>query len=706
MTDIFKSGRFKNLRQLRVGAVRRQGYLRFLAKESLEDRNMLAAAPVLMVTTQGLVESRAEVTKLAGALELNEFALTDYGAFLFADENRFGALPTMNERVDDSKNEDDARVIAQELDLEAIAKIVAPEQGIAIRNFQAALGATGTHPNDLLFRGNELFELGFSGHHSTFAAFNAEGEELIGEKPIDTRVTAELSFNKTRILGPGAKLTATYDSEGVAQVRYAMRGLEVGNDVDILSTEEAGDACAKLQARAAESLGNADLNSLSVDVEPIYYAPDLEMTRVRMLVPHYHCTAMVMVGREEVSLLEQYIPAATSAEIVPQVSVGVESERSRILATINVEGGQAPYQIYLGAGGNPVAEGTSDGNTKVEWTYVGRMPENVTDNLVVTVVDSNGLQVTTTQEFSVQVEPEPLPGDINGDRVVDFADFLILSGNFNKNVPAGTGGDFDGNGIVEFGDFLVLSSNFGRREFGAAADVQPVAGGIRDYGIEIPAMEFGNVAQSFANRMSADGVVKRFFWTGNSAWEDDFHSPSDSNWIDNTDITLYTGHGNSNAFTFSDTSHSDGSIDTNDAEVSSSGDWGDGDLEWLALYSCQVLRLTPDTQSLIRWTQEFDGLHILLGFHTNAGANMNFTGEFADNMLRSPFLWWNDPMKVRVAWFDAVDSHQSSGRRAVAMGPIRNDGVSNVNDYFWGKGSVGPDIRDNITGFWVHTFTS
>lgn len=51
-------------------------------------------------------------------------------------------------------------------------------------------------------------------------------------------------------------------------------------------------------------------------------------------------------------------------------------------------------------------------------------------------------------------------GDINGDDVVDFSDFIILSTNFNQEVPPGTLGDFNNNGTVDFADFIVLSTNY------------------------------------------------------------------------------------------------------------------------------------------------------------------------------------------------------------------------------------------------------
>ena len=225
---------------------------------------------------------------------------------------------------------------------------------------------------------------------------------------------------------------------------------------------------------------------------------------------------------------------------------------------------------------------------------------------------------------------------------------------------------------------------------------------MRDFGTENAVTnEFGALEQGFINRMSGDGITKNFSWTGTNAWEQDFKANQDSSWIDNTDITFYVGHGYGGGFTFEDNSHDDGTLYYTDAD----DDWGDKDLEWLALLSCQVLKSTWSSKSRFdRWKQEFDGLHILLGFHTNAYAWNSFSGEFADNMVRNPFLWWNHPMKMKDAWFNAKDTDQPSGVVAVAMGVFRQDGVSNTNDYFWGKGSVGPDIRDSdIAGYWSIT---
>lgn len=93
---------------------------------------------------------------------------------------------------------------------------------------------------------------------------------------------------------------------------------------------------------------------------------------------------------------------------------------------------------------------------------------------------SPGIHVPTIAE--VVDPPAGLPGDIDGDGSVAFADFLILSANFGTMVDAGTAGDIDGDGSVAFADFLVLSANFGTMS-GAAAVPEPSA-----FALAIPAL--------------------------------------------------------------------------------------------------------------------------------------------------------------------------------------------------------------------------
>lgn len=55
-----------------------------------------------------------------------------------------------------------------------------------------------------------------------------------------------------------------------------------------------------------------------------------------------------------------------------------------------------------------------------------------------------------------------LPGDLDGNGDVAFADFLILSANFGSDSTSYADGNIDLQGNIGFPDFLVLSNNFGQ----------------------------------------------------------------------------------------------------------------------------------------------------------------------------------------------------------------------------------------------------
>lgn len=67
-----------------------------------------------------------------------------------------------------------------------------------------------------------------------------------------------------------------------------------------------------------------------------------------------------------------------------------------------------------------------------------------------------------------------IPGDANLDGQVTFADFLLVSRNFDRTDASWSNGDFNGDGIVSFPDFLELSRNFGEQS-GVVAVPQPSA---------------------------------------------------------------------------------------------------------------------------------------------------------------------------------------------------------------------------------------
>jgi len=72
----------------------------------------------------------------------------------------------------------------------------------------------------------------------------------------------------------------------------------------------------------------------------------------------------------------------------------------------------------------------------------------------------------------VCILPEGPASDFDGNGVVDFGDFLLLSQHFGKDVYLHSSGDADCSGEVDFSDFLTLSSEFG----GVAAVSVPEVG--------------------------------------------------------------------------------------------------------------------------------------------------------------------------------------------------------------------------------------
>ena len=113
-------------------------------------------------------------------------------------------------------------------------------------------------------------------------------------------------------------------------------------------------------------------------------------------------------------------------------------------------------------------------------TYSGDAPEPIGGDCNGDgVVDAGDLQCVATIEARDVVlgALNTLPGDLDGNGDVAFADFLVLSGNFgDPTKTAYTDGNIDLENGVAFSDFLVLSGNFGSTPAGVAAAVPEPSG--------------------------------------------------------------------------------------------------------------------------------------------------------------------------------------------------------------------------------------
>ena len=317
-------------------------------------------------------------------------------------------------------------------------------------------------------------------------------------------------------------------------------------------------------------------------------------------------------------------------------------------------GGTAPY-TYKWSSSSTVLPAVGDPH--IEYKRDPRDPEAKGETITLEVTDANGLTATASAH-------------LDGDGSVSV-----------ESTPGGGG--------------------FGKLAIGPT-----------DVGIEQTVDEWQCAQDSaigFKNVMASHGIATAFDWRGTNAWERDFKKASlggtDSTYADNVDAQWYTGHGNSGGFTFKNTTHDDGSITPSDA------DWGNGDLEWLQLESCQVLRDTTGTHDYFsRWGGTINGLHMLNGFDTNAQCVGGGTGgRFAEYLFPYQIfgITLRPALKVQQAWAQMAIDKEPSGRVYRSMGNIGAGGVTNINDYFWGQGATGPDIaKSSRTGMWAISGTT
>ncbi len=376
----------------------------------------------------------------------------------------------------------------------------------------------------------------------------------------------------------------------------------------------------------------------------VYYAPEIQigllLPAVQKIFPCYECGGDAPAAGERVSLLQTIIPAVDDPAHVPTVDLEASANGNLVNAQAIVRGGTPPYRFQWSSSSADLSDFPLNA-AGIEYNAEPRADER-TDTVRVTVIDANGIPVSAAKTVEI------------------------------------------------------LGSIPGPMLFAAV-------GGVVDYGTERAVSDMGfGIHSGFNSRMNSGGAFRRFNFSGTSCWERDFLQGGnglDSTYVDNVDLTFYIGHGSGSGFTF-ESNQNDGQVHYNDPV----GDWGNGDLEWLALTSCQVLKGNHDGKTWAqRWIPAFDGLHMMLGFQTNAHDWDGFGRSFAD-WMHGP-LGVLPPMKMRDAWFLAKAGHQPAADIAVAIGVIGPGGCHNVNDYFHGRGPVGPDIRKaQVQGAWRFDF--
>jgi hypothetical protein len=581
------------------------------------------------------------------------------------------------------RGEDDEAVTYRAIDADALRARTVYDGNAALQAAAAAVASAG------ISLGNATPSIGHTVFQATYT--DARGARVSLDQALDTRVSYRFATRDgLPFIGPGAVLEITYDAKGnVIQAHYAWREVKEGAVVKLIPPGEARRRITKLlppQARVALRL--------------VYWCPPFDAVGAKekelvpvALLPFYAYTITLPSAAAQGSPMrtrERLLPATDDRRFVPSVDrLDVSgSGTSKVEASMGVNGGRPPYTL-LWTGSNPevLANHTREASYIPLARAVPAPGANVQagetvdalETISVTAIDANGISSYESLTFPVRARP-------------------IRPENHTKT--------------------------HGHATFGCESPGEP-----EDWVQERVGWQAG---------MANPGAgTQAFCWLGDNSWPGDYIKPSPAgslparpwiygdadyaNWGVNTaNLVLINGDGWQDGFTamFPGAPESDYNVDvdlirpgnpagtvqlpTQTYAVPYNGSWGNEGpndrLYWLTGLLCYCLADTDGggLNTHQRWGAAFGGVHIFTGFAGDAAYSAGaFPKAFAENFLGVS----GKPQKIKDAWFNASTSTNEG--TAAAMGPITTGGVSDLDDYYVGQGSMGPSIAPSrITGWW------
>ena len=471
----------------------------------------------------------------------------------------------------------------------------------------------------------------------------------------------------------------------MTQLEYAARELREGPPVEIIPEAEARTRIAKRLPEGAK-----------LEVKLVYWSPPFDsgigLVRPAVIIPWYSYTYVTEARNPATGAVsparskERLIPATDDARFVPAMTLRASADRvTEVFAEAEVIGGRPRY-AYTWVGSNPAA--TRQTGASVRYVPMARAvppagqptaPGQLlaTQEVVgVNVTDANGITVIATQVIPVRAH------QIRGDA--------------------------------------------SHASYGCESPGEP----------EEWTQERVGWQQGMAN---PGGGAQKFCWLGDASWPGDYIKPPKpgtlpsqawiygdidyANWGVNTaNLVLINGDGWSDGFTAmfpgAPQSAYNGpggavlvrptspggtvGIDGTSYNVNYNGSWGPSGpndrLYWLAGLLCDTLD-GVDSSNLntgTRWGPAFGGLHIFTGFASGAAYSAGaFPKAFAQYILGAG----KPTLSIVSAWF--AGSTDTSEGTAAAMGPVGAGGVTDLVDFYIGKGPLGPTIlAASVKGWW------
>ena len=673
---------------------------------STNEPSSVASLPVFEVTTTGITQDQAN--KLAGAFEfpLQKLFFKD-GVAALIDPANYLAVPLVPvadpeivaaQQAATTNHFPATAIEVRGIDYAALGRLVPLAEEEALRLTAAAMEVAGLTPAQATpVVGHSVFKT---------VSTKPNGAPASMTTNLDTHVNYRFALGHFPLVGPGAQVQVSFDAQGnVTRLLHSTRTLKEGPAVSIVSAE-------LVRARLAKFLPGA----ATIDLRLVYWSPPLRPGVYsssnwdpKVIIPWYavtitkHPVDPTTKQPQPRTSRVHLVPATDDPRFVPSVTVTASAPQpSLVEAHAAATGGSAPY-TFLWAGSNP--EASSAREDSVSYVPLARNLNGVvpaqsferTENVLVTVFDSNGVPVQAGHSLRVTARPAPVPGS------------SVTFGCESPNDPGPS--PTDGSYAPERVAWL--------QAMGAAGQ---------------------------------GGGSQKFCWLADDSWPGDYIEPNPAgsleptpwvngdadhlNWgINTTNIMLYNGDGWPTGFaemypgaTLAEYNSTGGGylstpgsgttvqIGNQNFAVNYNGSWGaphpNDNLQWLAMYACQILEDDSSNPSpWLRWGPAFNGLHSLLGFETTASdAGVGFMADFPADILgiTVPLLGTVYPAQTIVqGWLNSALANQMG--TPAAMGPIFNVdilgitfGICDYGDFYWGKGTgVGPTIpQSQINGWW------
>ncbi|TFG29842.1 hypothetical protein EU527_15285 [Candidatus Thorarchaeota archaeon] len=249
--------------------------------------------------------------------------------------------------------------------------------------------------------------------------------------------------------------------------------------------------------------------------------------------------------------------------------------------------------------------------------------------------------------------------------------------------------------------FLPITSAYAqvdiKHEFRPSAPTGAFDDGIKEVGVEWvgnsyedrPLWNSESDAGKFYHHMAiTGGYSQEFNWGEWNAWESDFrateHDGNDTEWIDAVDFVYYAGHGNPNSISFTTVNGLDTYANFNKLKL------GDGDLETLAMTSCNVLEFYNfyGLNVFELWGPVLQGIHQVCGFATGAKNSDSMGLQFALHMMGQYPL---PALTIIESWFRAGMEFQPPDKILAVF-----YGTNSTNPF---QPQLDDPINDHMKGF-------